>query len=648
MVVVSFYLASILAFTPVFGGNPIIETASDLNMNEHLSSLAQTSGEIKEITVKQVFSYPTFEVHGETVAVRVYETNFNMVRAGYPVIPASILTFELPFGSIIQDISVDHSDPETIPLSGTLPIGRYNYDTLFSNERSLNDVVSLDEIYPEDWVTSHTGGGLSGKEHTTFLTIRMYPVRYDGSMHELLFVQTINITVTYEEPTTPLIQDNDVYDLLIIAPEKFLSDLEPLVIHKNNNGVKTKLVSTATVYDEMFWNGRDEQEKIKYFIKNAIETWGIRHVLLVGGLDGQTDQWSLPVRYSHVVPPDEQEYAEQSFLSDLYYADIYDGIGGFSSWDSNDDDQFAVWNEVYKDEMDLYSDVFLGRLSCRSSQEVSIMVDKIITYETNTDTDEWFYNYVIVAGDSYPDETGFNEGELIGERSVEIMPDFTPLRVYSSIDDINRKTVNDAMNPGAGFAYFCGHGSPGSWSTHFPPDGLEWTTGYNLPDMIPLHNQEKLPITVVGGCHNGQFDVGLTNMLKGIKEYGIMGYFFTQPFRFYYNEWVPNCWAWWLTSKSNGGAIATIANTGLGTHGEGDQDYNEIADYLEVLDGWLELRFLELYGELDQDDLGLNHAQAMTEYLHVFLGSNEKMDTKMVQQWELFGDPSLKIGGYFK
>ena len=135
-------------------------------------------------------------------------------------------------------------------------------------------------------------------------------------------------------------------------------------------------------------------------------------------------------------------------------------------------------------------------------------------------------------------------------------------------------------------------------------------------------------------------------MLRGIKEYGIMGYFFKPPYRFYYNEWVPNCWAWWLTSKPNGGAIATIANTGLGTHGENDQDFNGVADYLEVLDGWLELRFLQLYGEEHQSNLGENHGQTITEYLHWFRGNNEKMDTKMVQQWELFGDPTLCIGGY--
>ena len=172
-------------------------------------------------------------------------------------------------------------------------------------------------------------------------------------------------------------------------------------------------------------------------------------------------------------------------------------------------------------------------------------------------------------------------------------------------------------------------------------------TIFDTDDMPFLRNRNKLPVVVVGGCHNSQFNVTMANMVKGILKDRLQYFSRIRPYgEYWYNEWVPNCWAWWLTSKANGGAIATIANTGLGTHGDGDADHNNIADYLEVLDGWLELRFYELYGIYQQDDLGENHGQTMTEYLHWFQGSNEKMDTKMVQQWELFGDPSLKIGGY--
>ena len=150
------------------------------------------------------------------------------------------------------------------------------------------------------------------------------------------------------------------------------------------------------------------------------------------------------------------------------------------------------------------------------------------------------------------------------------------------------------------------------------------TKYYNTNHMTFLRNRYKLPITVVGGCYNGQFDISISKNGLGYS----------------------NCWAWKLTSKRGGGAIATIANTALGTHAMNDADQDDVNDYLEVLDGWLELRFFQLYSYEQVEMLGKLHSGAIKDYLHTFINSGDEMDLKMVQQWELFGDPSLKVGGY--
>ena len=628
------------------------------NLNTLKSLDEYEYGEVKYIEVSFNFSNPEITLYNnsqtEYIVVRVNETNHNMVQPGEPVLPVNFSVFKFPFGTKILDVRYRHSPPEVIDLPGKLSFGKCSSDSIYSPLLRINgmdeDVYNSSNPYPTDWVYYHKGGGLSYGNHTTFLVLRVYPVRYFPVVDQLQFIKTITVNISYIEPAEPVLKDTSCYDLLILTPSKFTNSLKPLVYHKNKHFVRTKVVTLDEVYDKMYWHGRDKPEKIKYFIKNAVENWGVKYVLLVGGIRGQTSFWDTPVRYSHVVPLEEQEYAEKSFLSDLYYADIYDSEGNFSSWDSNNDNIFSTWNESYKEEMDLYPDVYLGRLPCRNLFEVKIMVKKIINYEKRKLTDEkWFNNLLLVAGDSYNDTNHYNEGELISELAIEKMPGFTPVRVYAREgEDINRKTVNKALDQGAGFAYFCGHGNPMSWSTHYPPNGTKWVTGYKVSDMVFLRNHDKLPIVVVGGCHNGQFDVTMFNIIKGIKKDGLH-YFSNKKGNlgeFWYGEWVPNCWSWWLTSKPNGGAIATIANTGLGTHGDGDQDNNSIPDYLEVLDGWLELRFLELYGIEHKDILGENHGQTLTEYLHKFLGDNAKMDVKMVQQWELFGDPSLKIGGY--
>jgi hypothetical protein len=622
----------------------------------------------KHIDFSLSFSYPDIVPvpYSNASAVHIPEANHNRIilfdfDTYIPVLPVSFSVHELEFGSKIVDLEFEYSTPEIIELPGFLSSGKAGIDSVFLSSQSNEEpeeIMYNDEPYPNDWVIYHTGGGISQDEHVTFLVIRVYPCRYYPTEMHLKFISEISVHITYEEPDSPLIEDNDVYDLLILSPDRFKNILEPLVTHKESHGIKTKLVTLEEIvrfrsrfrnrFSIVDWDsvdGRDEQEKIKNYIKQAVEEWGVKYVLLVGGRQRQSSNWLLPVRYSHVVPPEEQEYAELEFLSDLYYADIYDGEGSFSSWDSNGNNIFAEWTETGKDELDNYPDVYLGRLPCRNTNEAQIMVDKILKYEeSKVSNQNWFKNLVLVGGDSYISKHDYNEGELACDEAINRMPSFNPVKVYATIDDINGDTVNDAMNQGAGFAYFCGHGSSASWNTHFyPAEPSNWCTGYHITDMLSISNGDKLPITVVGGCHNGEFDISIiNNIIWGIKNIGLK-YFFG---RFWFDGWIPNCWAWFLTSKANGGAIACIANTGLGTHGEEDQDANGIADYLEVLDGWLELRFLELYGTHNQDILGENHAQTITEYLHKFLGDDSKMDLKMVQQWELFGDPSLKIGGY--
>ncbi len=59
------------------------------------------------------------------------------------------------------------------------------------------------------------------------------------------------------------------YDLVIIAPAAFTTDLQTLIDHKNNHDVKTILKTAEEIYEE--YTGVDEPEQIKYFIKDALK-----------------------------------------------------------------------------------------------------------------------------------------------------------------------------------------------------------------------------------------------------------------------------------------------------------------------------------------------------------------------------------------
>ena len=149
-----------------------------------------------------------------------------------------------------------------------------------------------------------------------------------------------------------------------------------------------------------------------------------------------------------------------------------------------------------------------------------------------------------------------------------------------------------------------------------------------LPINPRLNNNEKLPIVLVGGCHNSQFNTTLLNMVT----YGI-NYAYGRGLH------VPKCWSWWLTSHENGGAIATIGNTGLGM---GLPEF----DYPNGLDGWLYPRFFYNYRQLGKEHVGEAHSAAIADYINEFDINKDGEDRQMVQQWALLGDPSLMIGGY--
>jgi hypothetical protein len=256
---------------------------------------------------------------------------------------------------------------------------------------------------------------------------------------------------------------------------------------------------------------------------------------------------------------------------------------------------------------------------------------------------------VLIGGDTYPYEGRYAgcEAEIDTDLSASFMDGFTFTRLWASTGTLTgQSVVEDAINEGAGFIHMAGHANPASLVTHPPFQKEEKITilqMFNVFDPLnfnpDLTNKEKLPVIVVGGCHNSQFNVSLSKIVEGIKEYGFKGYFLESPYKFFYMEWVPECWSWWLTSNPNGGAIATLGNTGLGMGIGGE-------DYVTGLDGWLFPRFFKHYGQQGEEFVGMAQSSAIIDYVNEFDINSVSADRQMVQQWALLGDPSLMIGGY--
>jgi len=403
------------------------------------------------------------------------------------------------------------------------------------------------------------------------------------------------------------------YDLLVITPKIFDEELKPFIFHKKEIGISTKLVTLDEVYNNTFKYYQDNSEKIKYFIKNSIEEWEIKYVLLVGGRKLRGPSWHLPVRYIAL----DDNY-ESNYISDLYYADIYDSKGNFSSWDSDKDGIYGEWyygNRAEDKNIDLIPDVMIGRIPCRNKKELEIIVNKIINYERKYFVSSWFKNMVVVAGDTFQNNEGF-EGEINTQKALDIMDGFNPVKLWASNGnlDIFGFNIIKTINKGCGFLYFVGHGNFWAWQTPgLDREMMGFFTRFHVPLLI---NRNKYPVCIIASCSNSQLDNSV------------------------------ECLSWHLTKKFNGGSISTIGSTSVA--------YLSMECDVGGID-WLGLQFFKEYSN-GTDIIGQIWKNELTRYLLEFpidWGSsseegklNSYINVKTVQQWILIGDPSLKIGGY--
>jgi hypothetical protein len=590
-----------------------------------------------------------------------------LYQTSEPILPRYTTKLTFPFGTKIVDVDCEIGQVNTMDISDKIvpaptPVNPGIEDSQ-NPEYILNEqVYEKNDYYPYTWFeySKHSGLDENGN-HKMFLNIQGYPVQYNPISDKISYVDGLDFTIIYKDPETNPFPETADNELVIIAPSSFSGDIQKLVTHKTNMGVSTLLKTTEEIYSE-YPSGYDKPEKIKLFIKDAIETFNTKYILLIGGLDSYlygdprenrnegTKDWHVPVRYSNLKEVSGGLF-DPGLISDLYFADIYDGEGEFSSWDSNDDKIYAKWTATGRDMLDCYPDVYVGRLACRNNFEVKIMVNKIINYEKNTFGQSWYNKMIVIGGDSHNDPpTHYIEGEVVADKILdEYMTEFTPVKVYASYKTSKpsyvptKDNIKREIGKGAGHLFLDGHANPFSWITHFPREFDGWIPngGLDITDMPLIFNLNKLPVCCVEGCHNSQFNVSILYAMSD-KKNDLHSWCYGLP--------VPECWSWWLTRKVGGGSIATIGNTGLGygavgEHGDLDNDNITEPDTVEALGGYWFLMFYEAFDEGAQN-LGEAWAGAITKYLDTFPPMKKQADTKTVQQLCLLGDPSLMIGGY--
>lgn len=377
-------------------------------------------------------------------------------------------------------------------------------------------------------------------------------------------------------------------DYIIITDRSMLAAMQPLATHRASQGLRTALVATDDIYDE-FNNGRSSPAAIKSFLTYAYLNWTApapAYVVLAG--DGHVDYIGyLGTAAPNVIPP------------------LLLPIGSFEI--PSDNDFVAVAGG------DPFPEMAIGRLPIRSAADATIVVNNIISYETNPPISTLNQRSLFVAdNDNQIFQAILNNLKLFMPATMAGTnaylpggPPGDPNVPVPTTAEINATTdaIINGFNNGSLVATYFGHGNVTLWASelileHNPNPPALHTLRL---DANRLTNSGFQSFMVALNCTNGYF-VDLIPAGAGHADYSLA------------EEWL---------RRSNRGAIASWAPAALGSV----SDYDSIS--------------YELYSHIFMDHmttLGPTVVAAMVDAINIFGISSEN-----IRVMHFFGDPATRL-----
>jgi hypothetical protein len=250
--------------------------------------------------------------------------------------------------------------------------------------------------------------------------------------------------------------------------------LTDLVALREDGDLAVKVVNVTDIYDE-FSYGISTPEAIRDFLSYAYDSWqqpAPQYVLLVG--DSTYDF--------------KDNYNRGTINHVPAYTVFTDYMG-----ETVTDEYFVT---ISGD--DALVDMYIGRLPAQSAAEATVMVNKIIAYETGLNTGNWEKNVVLVADD----QTEAYEAvfETINEDAAALLPaKMVALKGYLGnyllAGDLSTDITN-WINDGALIVNYSGHASLQQWAAE---------SVFVNSDVNSLTNTDKYPFFISMSCLTGYF-----------------------------------------------------------------------------------------------------------------------------------------------
>lgn len=263
-----------------------------------------------------------------------------------------------------------------------------------------------------------------------------------------------------------LLQDDMQADAVYIVHSDFAEQAHILAEHRKKQGWTIKIVDVKDIYKE-FNHGVKSVHAIKSFLKHAHE------------------QWKKP-------------------------APLYALFFGNASWDplkllstSNQNDFVPTYgfpvSDVWFSLLDSTKknpDMVIGRLPVSTPEEATATVNKIIEYD-ELKASPWMKHFMFLSGGDPGDNTFYNQYDGINEylTNSNICGDTTRIfrqNALGGVDESISFNIRSAINKGALWVNFIGHGSP----LYYELDG------WRAPD---LNNKGKYFLLSTFSCSSGAF-----------------------------------------------------------------------------------------------------------------------------------------------
>ncbi len=242
--------------------------------------------------------------------------------------------------------------------------------------------------------------------------------------------------------------------LVILSDTMFREELQPLIRWKSVKGFN---VIEAYRQDSLVGGTRESiRAYLKHLYEQPPEGVASPSFLLIAG-----DAEQIPC----------SRYPGQ--VTDLYYAE-YDGEG------------------------DYIPELFYGRISVNTPEQLRAVVDKILEYEQCRFSDPSFLDEVVlVAGvdDSYAGTYGNGQINYAHEYYLNQENGNTPHIFTYPESGSNAQAIRDLVSGGAGFVNYTGHGLYDRWED----------PAFRISDIDGLQNNGKYPVMIGNGCETNIF-----------------------------------------------------------------------------------------------------------------------------------------------